>query len=264
MAVPHGTSVRIRKVWGHNAVAEFNLIGKLKHKFSTVAIDSEFPGSFSTYRALKANVDMMKLIQVGITLIDNRGQLPVIDGAYCIWQFNLRNFDLRTDRYVKSSIELLRNSGIDFERNRRDGLASRTLEFDVCYQGDYDFAYLHKAVTGDQRLPSTLAEYAHSKAGMFGPIFDVRCVQLQYFQTMYGLQKFSDSLGVKPISGTSHQAGSDSLLTASTYEALKSTFSSNNNQHYSETIFGQLEVSLCHAEVFHPQASSSFHLLKKW
>ncbi|KAH7420977.1 hypothetical protein KP509_13G034000 [Ceratopteris richardii] len=237
MAVPHGTSVRIREVWGHNAVAEFNLIGK---------IEAQHSEEESIYRALKANVDIMKLIQVVITLIDNRGQLPMIDGAYCIWQLNLRNFDLRTDRYVKSSIELLRNSGIDFERNRRDGLASRTLGsllrkhglvFNpriryVCYQGDYDFAYLHKAVTGDQRLPSTSAEYAHSKAGMFGPIFDVHCVQLQYFQTMYGLQKFSDSLGVKRISGTSHQAGSDSLLTASTYEALKSRFSSNNNQHY--------------------------------
>ncbi|KAH7420978.1 hypothetical protein KP509_13G034100 [Ceratopteris richardii] len=215
---------------------------------------------------------MMKLIQVGITLIDNRGQLPMIDGAYCIWQFNLRNFDLRTDRYVKSSIKLVRNSGIDFEQNRRDGLASRTLGsllrkhglvFNpriryVCYQGDYDFAYLHKAVTGDQRLPSTLAEYAHSKAGMSGPIFDVRCVELQYFQTMYGLKKFSDSLGVKRISGTSHQAGSDSLITASTYEALKSRFSSNNNQHYSETILGHWRFPCAMPKFFIPRRQVLF------
>ncbi|KAH7420983.1 hypothetical protein KP509_13G034600 [Ceratopteris richardii] len=182
MAVPHGTSVRIPELWGHNAVAEFNLIAKLKHKFSTVAIDSEFPGSFrfdslcseehseeeSTYRALKANVDMMKLIQVGITLIDNRGQLPMIDGAYCIWQFNLRNLDLRTDRYIKSSIELLRNSGIDFEQNRRDGLASRTLGsllrkhglvFNpriryVCYQGDYCWSHVSPAPHYSWRVPT--------------------------------------------------------------------------------------------------------------
>ncbi|KAH7420984.1 hypothetical protein KP509_13G034700 [Ceratopteris richardii] len=70
---------------------------------------------------------MMKLIQVGITLIDHRGQLPMIDGAYCVRHFNLCNFDMRTDRDVLSSIELLKNSGIDFERNRPNGLVSRTL-----------------------------------------------------------------------------------------------------------------------------------------
>ncbi|KAH6555718.1 hypothetical protein KP509_13G032500 [Ceratopteris richardii] len=252
MAVPHDTSVRIREVWRCNAAAEFKLIGGLKQEFSTIVIDTEFPESLkldflcseqdsnedSTYRTLKANVNMMKLIQVGSTLVDNWGRLPMIEGAYCVWQFNLCDFDMKNDIFVKASIQLLQNSGIDFERNRRDGLESRTLGslllkhhlvFNprmhyVCYQGDYDLAYLHKAVTGDQQLPSSLAEYTYSKISMFGRIFDVRCAQLQ---------KFSDSLGVKRISGTSHQAGSDSLLTASTYQAIKSLSTSFYNRHYS-------------------------------
>ncbi|KAH7420966.1 hypothetical protein KP509_13G033300 [Ceratopteris richardii] len=229
MAVPHDTSVRIPEVWRCNAAAEFKLIGDLKQEFSTIVIDTKFPGSLkldflcseqdsnedSTYRTLKANVNMMKLIQVGITLVDNWGRLPMIEGAYCIWQFNLCDFDI----FVKASIQLLQISGIDFERNLRDGLESKNA---LC------------AVTGDQQLPSSLAEYTYSKISMFGRIFDVQCAQLQNFHTSYGLQKFSDSLGVKRISGTSHQAGSDSLLTASTYQAIKSLSTSFYNRHYSQ------------------------------
>ncbi|KAH7420971.1 hypothetical protein KP509_13G033800 [Ceratopteris richardii] len=279
MAVPHDTSVRIREVWRCNAAAEFKLIGDLKQEFSTIVIDTEFPGSLkldflcseqdsnedSTYRTLRANVNMMKLIQVRITLVDNWGRLPMIEGAYCVWRFNLCDFNMNNDIFVKASIQLLQNSGIDFERNRRDGLESRTLGslllkhhlvFNprmhyLCYQGDYDFAHLHKAVTGDQQLPSSLAEYTYSKIIMFGRIFDVRCAQLQNFHTSYGLQKFSDSLGLKRISSTSHQAGSDSLLTPSTYQAIKSLSTSFYNRHYSQTYscIGSFHVR-CGAMIF--------------
>ncbi|KAH7420962.1 hypothetical protein KP509_13G032900 [Ceratopteris richardii] len=279
MAVPHDTSVRIREVWRCNAAAEFKLIGDLKQEFSTIVIDTEFPESLkldflcseqdsnedSTYRTLKANVNMMKLIQVGSTLVDNWGRLPMIEGAYCVWQFNLCDFDMNNDIFLKASIQLLQNSGIDFERNRRDGLESRTLGslllkhhlvFNprmhyVCYQGHYDLPYLHKAVTGDQQLPSSLAEYTYSKISMFGRIYDVRCAQLQNFHTSYGLQKFSDSLGVKRISGTSHQAGSDSLLPASTYQGIKSLSTSFYNRHYSQrySCIGSFHVR-CGAMIF--------------
>ncbi|KAH7315623.1 hypothetical protein KP509_21G057900 [Ceratopteris richardii] len=178
---------------------------------------------------------MLKLIQFGITLTNKRGELPMIGGQYCIWQFNMRDFDITTDMFVPSSIQLLQNSGIDFERNRRDGidsgrLGSLLVKFKfisnpriryVCYQGDYDFAYLIKAVTGEL-MPSTLVEFMKLRKNMFGPIYDVRHTQLHHFHTVCGLQRFSDSLGIKRICGAAHQAGSDSLLTSSTYQRLKS------------------------------------------
>ncbi|KAH7420955.1 hypothetical protein KP509_13G032200 [Ceratopteris richardii] len=269
MAVPHDTSVRIRDVWRCNAAAEFKLIGNLKQEFSTIVIDTEFPGSLkldflcseqdsnedSIYRTLKENVNMMKLIQVGITLVDNWGRLPMIEGAYCVWQFNLCDFDMNNDIFVKASIQVLQNNGLE-SRTLGRLLLKHHLVFNprmhyVCYQGDYDFAYVHEAVTGDQQLPSSLAEYTYSKISMFGRIFDVRCAQLQNFHTSYGLQKFSDSLGVKRISGTSHQAGSDSLLTASTYQAIKSLSTSFYNRHYSQTYSNK--------EKYAPNFHSSFY-----
>ena len=57
--------------------------------------DTEFPGviarpvgSFSnqndlTYQSLRCNVDLLKIIQLGITLFDEQGNMTP-----CTWQFN--------------------------------------------------------------------------------------------------------------------------------------------------------------------------------
>ncbi|KAH7315700.1 hypothetical protein KP509_21G061400 [Ceratopteris richardii] len=196
-----------------------------------------FTGEDHAYQTLKANVDSMKLIQVGFTLTNAQGELPMIDGAYCAWQFNIRDFDIATDLYAESSIQLLKSSGIDFERNRREGIDSkrfgsllikynlvrnRKINY-ICYQGDYDFAYLLKLLTGEC-MPNTQLEFAQKIHTYFGAICDIRVVQITQFRLRGGLQKFSDMLGVKRVSGTAHQAGSDSLLTSSAYQVLKNTY----------------------------------------
>ena len=40
---------------------------------------------------------MLKLIQLGLTLTDGEGNLPMIGNHYCIWQFNFREFSLKED-----------------------------------------------------------------------------------------------------------------------------------------------------------------------
>lgn len=42
----------------------------------------------------RANVDMLKLIQLGLTFVDEKGDLPIIEGEPSIWQFNFREFKL--------------------------------------------------------------------------------------------------------------------------------------------------------------------------
>ena len=44
--------------------------------------------SGSTLR--RFNVDMLKLIQLGMTFVDAQGTLPTFDGELCCWQFNFR------------------------------------------------------------------------------------------------------------------------------------------------------------------------------
>lgn len=65
---------------------------------------------------------MLKLIQLGLTLTDKDGNLPMIGNYYCIWQFNFREFNLKEDMYAQDSIELLKQSGIDFRANEERGI----------------------------------------------------------------------------------------------------------------------------------------------
>jgi CCR4-NOT transcription complex subunit 7/8 len=78
-------------------------------------MDTEFPGvvarpvgNFKSsreyhYRALKLNVDMLKLIQLGLTFTDAQGNLPVCNGEHTVWQFNFRGFRLAEDVYAQVS-----------------------------------------------------------------------------------------------------------------------------------------------------------------
>jgi hypothetical protein len=42
------------------------------------------------------------------------GDLPVCNGEHTVWQFNFKGFKLSEDVYASDSIELLKQSGIDF------------------------------------------------------------------------------------------------------------------------------------------------------
>ncbi|XLR14159.1 hypothetical protein S83_042097 [Arachis hypogaea] len=84
------SSVVIRQVWAANADSEFRIISSLIDKYRFVSIDTEFPGVViqprnknyrslvpeETYQVMKANVDALKIIQLGLTLSDEHGNLP--------------------------------------------------------------------------------------------------------------------------------------------------------------------------------------------
>ena len=106
---------------------ELEIIRVVVEQYKYVAMDTEFPGVVARpvgifknsgeqqYQTLRCNVDMLKLIQLGLTFSDENGKLPSIDDEYCVWQFNFREFSLKDDLYAPDSIELLKSSGIDFK-----------------------------------------------------------------------------------------------------------------------------------------------------
>jgi CCR4-NOT transcription complex subunit 7/8 len=91
----------IKEVYSENFELELKKISKIIDTYNYVALDTEFPGfpkigKGSTqreiyYNSIKANVDTLKLIQVGITLCDVNGNYPKDNAS---WQFNFQ-FDLK-------------------------------------------------------------------------------------------------------------------------------------------------------------------------
>lgn len=115
---------------------------------------------------------MLKMIQLGLTFSDAEGNLPRINNELCVWQFNFREFRLQEDLYAQDSIELLKQSGIDFAQNESRGVSLEdfgallvcsgvVLNEDVrwlTFHSGYDFGYLLRTVTAAP-LPSTEADF---------------------------------------------------------------------------------------------------------
>jgi len=239
-----GTS-HIREVWASDLESEMANLRETIDRFPFVAMDTEFPGvvarpigSFKGssdyhFQTLRCNVDLLRIIQLGLTLTDERGETPPT--GVCTWQFNFA-FSVTDDMYAPESIELLTKSGIDFARHEREGIDVETFgellissglvllpEVQwVSFHSGYDFGYLLKIVTCAP-LPPTEDEFFDLLRIWFPCIWDIKFLMKSCKTLKGGLQEVADDLQVARI-GPQHQAGSDSLLTASTFFKMRSKF----------------------------------------
>lgn len=136
------------------------------------------------YQTLRCNVDLLKLIQLGISFTDASGNLK--QPGVCTWQFNMK-FDLELDMYAQDSIDLLQRSGIDFDKHRDFGidvenfaelLISSGLVLNpkvkwIAFHGGYDFAYLLRCMIG-ANLPADEAEFFNLLSIWFPSIYDIK------------------------------------------------------------------------------------------
>ncbi|KAF8389260.1 hypothetical protein HHK36_025953 [Tetracentron sinense] len=245
------SSIVIRQVWAANLEEEVQKIAHLRFFYPVISMDTEFPGvvyrpntvtahqldPFNHYRILKGNVDALKLIQVGLTLSDARGNLVDLgDGFSSIWEFNFGDFDIDLDLHAPDSIQLLKEQGIDFKKNREKGICAAMfgqllLKYRIVYNfsmvtwvtfhSAYDFAYLIKILT-QRELPSDLPAFLSLVEFFFGMrVYDMKHI-VRYCDGLYGgLDRIAKTLQVDRVAGKSHQAGSDSLLTLQTFMKLK-------------------------------------------
>ncbi|GAA0153174.1 mRNA polyadenylation factor [Lithospermum erythrorhizon] len=261
--LPKGDGIEIREVWNDNLEQEFSLIREIVDEYPYVAMDTEFPGvvlrpvgSFKNikdynYLTLKDNVDMLKLIQLGLTFSDENGNLPTCgSGKCCIWQFNFREFNVSEDIFASDSIELLRESGIDFKRNNEMGIdchrfaellmASGIVLNDgvhwVTFHSGYDFGYLLKLLTC-RSLPATDSGFFDLIKIYFPIVYDIKHL-MKFCNSLHGgLNKLAEILEVERI-GICHQAGSDSLLTSCAFKKLKDNFFNGSAEKYAGVLYG--------------------------
>lgn len=256
-------SVEIREVWNDNLEEEFVLIRDIVDKYPYIAMDTEFPGvvlrplaqfkniNDYNYVTLKDNVDMLKLIQLGLTFSDEDGNLPTCGSDKpCIWQFNFREFNVNEDIFANDSIEMLKQCGIDFKKNSEMGIdANRfgellmssgvVLNDNICwvtFHSGYDFGYLLKLLTR-RELPKSQAGFFDLIKIYFPIVYDIKHLMRFCNHLHGGLNKLAEILEVERI-GVCHQAGSDSLLTSHAFKKLKEGYFNGNTEKYAGVLYG--------------------------
>ncbi|KAJ4706884.1 Ribonuclease CAF1 [Melia azedarach] len=191
-------------------------------RFNVLSIDTEFPGFLHNtprdappavrYDDLKYNVDNTKIIQLGITLSDDEGNIGDT------WEFNFSEFDVEKDAYVEESIQLMKNNGVNFEKIRSDGI-------------------------GRGVFPNAEG-FAECATKYFESVFDIKVVA-KYCQGLLGgnlgLSKLAKILDVKR-SGEAHNAGSDSLVTAAVFAKIKECY--EVEEEYFEGILYGMEARI--------------------
>lgn len=271
---------QICDVWQSNIYTEFEHIRNVVQSFPYIAMDTEFPGvvakpignfrssSEFTYQLIRCNVDMLKLIQLGLSFMNERGESPV---GISTWQFNFK-FDLSMDMYAADSIELLRLSGIQFNRHEQDGidpnlfadllLTSGIVLMDnvkwLSFHAGYDFCYLLKILT-NSKLPEEESTFFHLLRDFFPIIFDVKHLMRSCHSLKGGLQEVSDQLSITRI-GMAHQAGSDALLTGMLFFKMRDQFfqSHIDEQKYSGHLYGLVDTTTLDSFMSHSNLAGPF------
>ncbi|KAF1981033.1 ribonuclease H-like protein [Aulographum hederae CBS 113979] len=213
--------VRVREVWKNNLHQEMAILRNLIEHYPYISMDTEFPGvvarpmgDFNTkasyhYQTLRCNVDLLKMISLGITLFSADGENPPsvlhphlvprtgprqtqqqqqhsLIECPTTWTFNFQ-FSLDEDMYAEDSIDMLKKAGADFAKHAEMGIPPRefgsllissgmVMDDDVhwiSFHSGYDFAYLFKMMWA-QQLPADENEYRNLVQRFFPSLLDVK------------------------------------------------------------------------------------------
>lgn len=265
-------------VWQCNLEETFKKIIHIVPNYSHVAMDTEFPGVVARpigefrstadyqYQLLRCNVDLLKIIQLGLTFSDEDGHYP--PGA-STFQFNFK-FNLTEDMYAQDSIDLLQNSGLQFKKHEEEGIdvtvfaemlmTSGVVLCDnvkwLSFHSGYDFGYLLKCLT-NSNLPAEESEFFELLRIYFPSIYDIKYLMKSCKNLKGGLQEVSEQLELIRI-GPQHQAGSDSLLTSASFFKMREMFFEDNvdDAKYCGHLYG-LGSSYVQNGTSHPDENST-------
>ncbi|CAE6488552.1 unnamed protein product [Rhizoctonia solani] len=257
---------RIRDVWAPNLEQEMHNIRSLVEQYPYISMDTEFPGvvarpigTFKTssdyhYQTMRCNVDLLKIIQIGITLSDADGNMP--EGT-CAWQFNF-HFSVSDDMYSADSIELLQKSGLDFNRHEDAQYGIKPNDFAellitsglvlfedvkwISFHSGYDFGYLLRLLT-NAPLPSVEEDFFELVHIWFPNILDIKASSISRGVSVLpkgDFKKLQMNSGQVQRVGPLQQAGSDALLTSMTFFKMKEHYFPDqfDESKYSGQLYG--------------------------
>ena len=252
----------IKEVYASNFNEELKNIKSIieEGEYTYIGMDTEFPGIIYNlnnlnndfyYKTMKLNVESTKLIQLGITLSNKNGEFPK-NVPYHTWQFNLQ-FDIDNDKYSEESINLLKNSGIDFENLKKNGINYKKFSSGlinsglvlnpkikwISYHGSYDFAYLLKIVR-NEKFPDNENDFIDTLKLYFPIYYDIKMLLKDNDKYFYGgLNRLIYSLNIER-KGIKHQAGSDSIATIEAFHLLikNESISKKKLKKYKNVLYG--------------------------
>ena len=224
----------IIEVYEDNFISETKRMSTFLKDYPYIGMDTEFPGTVYPcpsytqefyYKYIKINVDKLKLIQLGITLCNEKGETGP-DGT--TWQFNLK-FNIESDIHSNESISMLSNCGIDFQVMKNKGIPHQmfaeyflvsglVLNEDVkwiSFNGFTDFAYLLRLCL-NTNLPESEKDFINLLQLYFPEYYDIKILSNVNDSLKGGLNKLAQQLNVERY-GEMHQAGSDSIVTANVF-----------------------------------------------
>lgn len=234
----------IRDVWSYNLEYEWKKMEMWIEKYPYIALDTEFPGILyepfgffadeeeCEYYRLKLNVDEMKIIQMGITLFNEDGEM--IPGPVHSWQFNFR-FEEKFDLNNEESIDMLKDAGLDFFKMRlngieyskfaevfmKSGLVANNDVTWITFHGCFDWGYFLKLVL-KRELPNCAETFLLILNKFFPNSADLKPM-VKDILPLSSLQHIAEFLNIRRF-GHTHQAASDSNVTGQAYFHIREEY----------------------------------------
>uniref|UniRef100_A0A0D9XHG0 poly(A)-specific ribonuclease n=1 Tax=Leersia perrieri TaxID=77586 RepID=A0A0D9XHG0_9ORYZ len=261
--------LQLRSITAANINAEMQMIGGLMLQFPYISIDVEYAGvvhhpavaarnltADERYALVKANVDEVPIVQLGITLSDSNGNLPL--GFHhagprhlrqLVWEVVFSDFDAsRGEAHAANSVKFLESQGVDFDLARLTGVSSTVFGERLlailpprpdeltwsAFGAAYDMAYMLKMLTGGQPLPDNRTDFLLQIQSRLrgGRIFDTKCIVDYNHHALrdLGLKQTASRLGVgqqmMPM-----LAGYKSFLASRIFTICRLPRVDNNNYH---------------------------------
>lgn len=301
-----GNKSRIREVWAGNLNEEMALLRAVAEKYPYVAMDIEFPGLVARpmgnfngksdyhYQCLRCNVDMLKVIQLGISVFSEEGESPPavlsasdlgLDGRRdesrkyagtmvqipTTWQFNF-NFSFKEDMFAEASIEGARQAGVDFQRLEVEGidpfqfgalLVSSGMVCDedvkwISFHAGYDFGFLTKLLLL-LPLPDTETEFDEYMKAFFPSIYDIKHL-MKYALRQQSMNQLSplDAASAEVLMKYEVKGGLDGLAEHLKVKRIGMAHQAGSDSLLTGKIFFKLQERIFNGEI------SDEHLGRVW
>lgn len=230
------------------------------------------------YQCLRTNVDMLKVIQIGLTLFNDEGETPparpgpelgaaarktATQGPFpYTWQFNFK-FSLKDDMYNEKSIESLQQAGIDFNALERDGIdphdfaalliPSGLVCFDnvkwISFHGGYDFGYLTKLLICNP-LPNDEVDFNHKMKLYFPSTFDVKHLMKHAIKLHNsGLLSPSDPSSTDILQKFEHKSGLENIAETLKVKRIGSAHQAGSDSLLTGKVFFQMRDKIYNGDI---------------